>query len=295
MRIMFNNILLIIMIGTLINADPKKTLFDYRYNIFSQAGEDGMIAKIFEIIGTKSKVAIEFGAWDGIYLSNTANLWTNDSSWKAILIEGDKDKYEMLSLTTVFFSNCYAMCEWVGIHNDDCLEVLLKKHNINTEIDLLSIDIDGNDYYILESLNNLRPRVIIIEYNSTIPVHYDIYGPYSKDNQIGASVNALVRIAKKKGYKLVGLSALNAFFVIEEECYKFDHLETQLHMINIHDYIVCIVTYDGKFAFVTNKKGAYYSGPNQQYKGILCGEYQRIDSKEIPFPFNYLPIYNFNS
>lgn len=292
---MINKILLILLSWSLINAEPKKTLFDYRHNIFSQSGEDGMISKIFEIIGTTSKISVEFGAWDGIYLSNTANLWTSDSSWQGVLIEGDQDKFKQLLSTVSFFPNCKAINAWVGKDTDDCLEMLLHKNGIIQDIDLLSIDIDGNDYYMIESLDDIRPRVIVVEYNPTIPSHYDIYAPYSKDNQIGASVGALMRIAEGKGYKLVGLSTLNAFFVRAEEFDKFNHLETQLPMINIHNYVVCITTYDGKFAFISNKKAGFYHGLNQQYRGKLCGEYQRIDNEDISFPFDYRPVYNLKS
>ncbi len=76
---------------------------------------------------------------------------------------------------------------------------------------------------------------------------------------------------------------------------KFNHLETQLPMINIHNYVVCITTYDGKFAFISNKKAGFYHGLNQQYRGKLCGEYQRIDNEDISFPFDYRPVYNLKS
>ena len=67
-----------------------KRLSEHASNTYSQFGEDGIIEKIFQIIGVNSKVCIEFGAWDGFYLSNTANLWTN--GWKGILIEAEQRK-----------------------------------------------------------------------------------------------------------------------------------------------------------------------------------------------------------
>lgn len=282
---------IIILFCSLSDAQIKKTLFDYRRNVFSQTGEDGMIKKIFELIGTTSKIAVEFGAWDGIYLSNTANLWTNDLSWTGILIEGDEQKYSQLINTVSSFYNCKPICEWVGKESDNCLEAILNKYNVPLEIDLLCIDIDGNDYYMIESLNNMRPRVIVIEYNPTIPVTYDIYAPYSINNRIGSSVGALVRIAQDKGYKLVGLSTLNAFFVLESDFEKCHELETDLRLINIHNPVVVISNYDGKYALISNKRSSLYYGLNEQYKDKICGEFQRIDVDDCRLKFDYLPTY----
>lgn len=85
----------------------------------------------------------------------------------------------------------------------------MKNNNISKEIDLLSIDIDGDDYYIFESLETIRPRVIICEFNPTIPAHIDIYPKMG--NYFGCSVAALNRIANTKGFKLVSILGVNCF------------------------------------------------------------------------------------
>src|SRR5581483_10712642 len=74
----------------------KPKLSDFKLNVFSQWGEDGIIQKIFNIIGVKSKICVEFGAADGFYFSNTANLWSKDPSWKAVLIECDPKFFSQL-------------------------------------------------------------------------------------------------------------------------------------------------------------------------------------------------------
>ena len=140
-------------------------LVDFSSNVYSQFGEDGVIRKIFEIIGIKSKVCVEFGAWDGFHLSNTANLWTK--SWKGVLIEGNKKRFRCL-VENVKAYDCICIQSFVDSKGESSLESLLVMHGITTTIDLLSIDIDGNDYYIFESLREIRPRVIICEYNPTI-------------------------------------------------------------------------------------------------------------------------------
>lgn len=256
-------------------------LIEYGANRYSQFGEDGIIAKIFEVMGTGSKIAVEFGAWDGFHFSNTAALWSQDSSWKGILIEGDSERFKELKKNTAGY-NCLAINAMVGIAKDDCLEALLKKNGIKEEIDVLSIDIDGNDYHIFESLKKIRPRLIIIEYNPTIPVWYDVYAPYCSKNNFGQSVGALNRIAEKKGYKLIALTLTNAFYVSKEDFKKFSEFETDLSKININDgHIVLVTTYDGKYALIKNKVANYFYGIADRYEGTLEGNCMRCDTHPL--------------
>lgn len=260
----------------------RPRLIDHGYNQHSQFGEDGIIQKIFEIMGTKSKIVVEFGAWDGFHFSNTAALWSRDLSWKRILIEGDPERFKELKRNTASY-NCLAINAWVGITQEDCLETILKKHDITETIDLLSIDIDGNDYHIFESLKKIRPRLIIVEYNPTIPVWYDVYAPYSKDNNFGQSVAALNRVAEKKGYKLIALTITNAFYVLKKDFEKFAEYETELSLININDgHMVLVTAYDGKYALIKNKQTNYFYGLDEQFKGKIYGECIRCDTKPLP-------------
>jgi hypothetical protein len=259
----------------------KPRLIEYGLNHYSQFGEDGIIAKIYEVIGTGSKIAVEFGAWDGFHFSNTATLWAHDKSWKGILIEGDAKRFQELQKNIAGY-NCVAINAMVGIKKDDCLETILKKQGITQEIDLLSIDIDGNDYHIFESLKKIRPRVIVIEYNPTIPVWYDLYAPYCSKNNFGQSVGALNRIAEKKGYALIALTRTNAFYVKKTDFAKFAEFETDLSKININDgYIVMVTTYDGKYALVKNKVPQYIYGIADRYEGTLEGECVRCDKHNM--------------
>lgn len=262
---------------------PKKRLIEYSYNIYSQFGEDGIIRKIFAIIGTQSKLAVEFGAWDGFHLSNTAALWAKDPSWKAVLIEGDADRFKDLIKSTQLYSNVTPINAWVGIGKNDCLEAILKQKNVRESIDLLSIDIDGNDYHIFESLKEIRPRLIICEYNPTIPVTYDVYAPYSSDNNFGQSVAALNRVAASKGYTLVALTPVNAFYVRNSDFAKFSEFETDLHLLNVNDgYMTVVTTYDGKYVLLKNKHPNYFYGVDEQFHGKLLGDYIRCDTKPLP-------------
>jgi hypothetical protein len=284
--------LILILVITCPTLCHKKRLFEYAMNVYSQFGEDGIVQKIFEVIGTESKIAVEFGAWDGIYLSNTANLWTKDIAWQAILIEGDKQRFGQLAHICAQF-NGVPLCEWVGIEAHNCLEAILKRNKISCDIDLLSIDIDGNDYHIFDSLHEMRPRLIICEYNPTIPITYDLYAPYGSQNNFGTSVAALNRIAAKKRYKLVALTVTNAFYVREEDFKKFEDYETDISMLNVNDgFIVLVTTYDGKYALISNKKKNYFYGISEQFKGALMGDCVRVDGGSptqfiTPIPASY--------
>jgi len=252
----------------------KKKLADFEKNIFSQFGEDGVIEKIFEIIGTGSKVCIEFGAWDGFHLSNTANLWKN-KGWKGVLIEGNKARFKEL-LQNIKPYNCVGINNYVGREEHNRLETLLKSANINDEIDLLSIDIDGDDYYIIESLHNLRPRVLIAEYNPTIPAHLDIYPNYK--NYFGSSAAAISRMAESKGYKLVAMTLGSCFFVLEKYFGPFAGFETNLRNLKSDEYLINLVTgFDGKYTII----GHSSYGFTTPYRGKLSGEIKNFHTINI--------------
>lgn len=260
----------------------KPLLYEYAANTYSQFGEDGIIKEVFKIIGAKSKLVVEFGAWDGFLYSNTAALWAKDLTWKAVLIEGDQERYTDLIKNTKKY-NVVPINAWVGINKDDCLEAILENNGITQEIDLLSIDVDGNDYHIFNSLKKIKPRVVVCEYNPTIPFHYDAYAPYSKDNNFGQSVGALKRIAEKKGYKLIALTMTNAIFVIEKEFHKFVDYETDWRAMNVNNgYIVMVTTYDGKYAFINNKQNVYVYGIEDEYQGAIRGDCNHWKGQRVP-------------
>ena len=144
----------------------------------------------------------------------------------------------------------------------------MSSNDISTQIDLLSIDIDGNDYHILDGLKSLRPSVIICEYNPTIPAHCDIYQEYG-DGGFGCSVSALIRIAHQKGYMLVTITETNCFFVLEKYKDLFSSYETRLEKIRIEKYLSYLMTsYRGDYVI---SDGALPYGCNFPYKGSLVG------------------------
>lgn len=226
---------------TFVSANKPK-LSDFTFNKFSQYGEDGIIKKIFEIIGTESKICLEVGAGDGPGGSNIANLWKN-FDWKAILIEGDPHRIKTLEPSIDKYKNCILIKSY--IEKDETLgatiDSIINNLNMKENIDLLSLDIDGNDYYIFENLK-IHPRVLIIEFNPTIPYYRDIYQMYTNHSwEIGSSVASLKRLGIKKGYILVALTDINAIFVDNKYENKFKDYETSLEKLFNTDYLKNII------------------------------------------------------
>lgn len=242
-----------------------KRLSDAAYNVYSQFGDDGIIEKIFEVIGIASSVCIEFGAWDGFHLSNTANLWTK--GWRGILIESDTEKFSQLLKNTQPY-DCCCINARVTHEGEGHLERILQKSEPTSQVDLLSIDIDGDDYHVFSSLDNLRPRVVCCEYNPTIPLHMELVP--APGNYFGCSALSLVKLAESKHYALVAMTETNCYFVLQEEATLFRDYETSLDALATQKHLTYLLTgYDGNF--VLSRAPTYgYGCPSRQ---LFSGEY----------------------
>jgi len=224
----------------------KSRLIDFAKNIYSQFGEDGIIEKIFSIIKPTTKLCVEFGAWDGEYLSNTANLWKN-KDWNAVLIEADEERIKSVEQT----SKVLSICAKIGWDNQkDSVDFILKKNSIFEQIDFMSIDIDGDDYWVFEQLE-CRPNVICIEYNPTVPFWIDCV---QEPKQIfGASLAAMNRLAQLKEYFLAAVTDSNLFFIRNNHKKLFKKFDFDIANIACYNhYISMITTYDGKYLQVGN-------------------------------------------
>lgn len=199
-------------------------LLEYKYNKYSQTGEDGIIAQILEIIPYGNKWCVEFGAWDGQYLTNTRNL-IESSNFSAVLIEADKKRFQQLQSNYSQCGNVLAINQFVGYREDDNLDCILSATPIPLDFDLLSIDIDGNDYHVWRSFSHYKPKVVVIEFNPTIPTDVEFVQPADPSVNQGTSLLSLVKLGKEKGYKLVSVLPFNAFFV-QDEYYPLFQLES---------------------------------------------------------------------
>ena len=189
-------------------------LADHKRTVTSQDGEDGIVEFIFDRLGVEKGLCVEFGAWDGKHLSNTWNLWHN-KGWSAVLIEGDSKKMQDLQRNTRDFPDVTCLGRFVGSEGPNSLDGLLREVDAPDSFELLSIDVDGDDYHIWKSLEGFRPKVVIIECNPTFPPHVDFFD-YPKGKNFGASALAQTRLAKEKGYRLAGCTRTNLFFLTDE-------------------------------------------------------------------------------
>ena len=189
-------------------------LLDYRESVFSQLGEDGIIRHIFHDarLGLKNHVCCEFGAGDGTRTnSNTAAL-INDG-WTSLQIEVDPEKY--FSLQDYHKDNDRVMClnKLVGLKRNT-IDHLLTQCGFPVDMDFISIDIDGDDWRIWDSMVIYRPRVVLIEFNPSFGSHISYVQP--EGASIGNSLLALGQLGNMKGYQLVCATEWNAFFVLNE-------------------------------------------------------------------------------
>ncbi|MDR3417140.1 MAG: hypothetical protein P4L83_13225 [Nevskia sp.] len=153
-------------------------LDSFKKNVYSQNGEDGLVEEILNRIRsavTVDRWCVEFGAMDGVYLSNACNLIRNHG-YRAVMIEADKSSYKKLC-RNLSSQEVIKIRRLVSFEGPSSLENILQTTPIPIDFDFLSIDIDGCDYYILKSLQAYRPKLICIEYNHSIPNEVEFIQP----------------------------------------------------------------------------------------------------------------------
>ena len=198
----------------------KKCLEVHGFKVYSQNDEDGIIEEIFNRIGTTKKFFVEFGVGNGLE-SNSHYLL--HKGWHGVWLESDeKSIMEMAEKFAPVIVNGQLRGGRAFITRDN-INSLIESSGVSGEIDLLSIDIDGNDYHVWQAINVIQPRVVVIEYNAKFPPNHAWVMPYNENYQWnktdcqGASLKALELLGRKLGYQLVGtnLCGVNAFFVKE--------------------------------------------------------------------------------
>ena len=193
-------------------AQPSTWLLELSHDVYSQAGEDGIIEAILELLPSTDKWCVEFGAWDGVSLSNTRNL-INHKGFSSVLIEGNEQRFLELRRNCSRDTNTIPINRFVGFGNDDNLDHILSNTPIPKDFDFLSIDIDGNDYHAWQAMSAFTPKVVCVEFNPTIPPSVRFVQEADPSVNQGSSLLSLVDLGKKKGYELISVSRFNAFFV----------------------------------------------------------------------------------
>ena len=253
-------------------------LLEFKSNYRSQYGEDGIIKKIFEIIGgPKNKYFVEFGAWDGEFLSNTFNLYKNHN-WSGCYIEGDKKKFKELKNRYENINQIENICAFVESgRNKNSLSELLKKSKTPKNFDLLSIDIDGNDYNVWKDFKGYDPTLVIIEYNQTIPYNVE-YIDHEGESYIGSSCLSLFKLAKQKDYELICCNESNCFFIKKEFYHLFNIDDNSPEKLQIRKECYLILNYSGEVVFSNedffpNKiKRVIYKRIKKRIKHLLFGK-----------------------
>ena len=197
------------------------SLKDAEFRVFSQWGEDGIIQYLTSRVVIDRKVFVEFGVQD--YCESNTRFLLLNNNWSGMVIDGNAENIRLIQ-----------SADWSWRHELNSKAAFVTRENINDliggggirgDIGLLSIDIDGNDYWVWEAITVVNPRIVVIEYNglwgavSSVSTPYDpqfVRGRAHYSNlYYGASLPALFGLAKKKGYTFVGSNSagVNAFFV----------------------------------------------------------------------------------
>ena len=199
-------------------------LTETEFRCFSQTGEDGILLYLFSLVGTSNKKVVEICAGNGVEC-NAANLIINQG-WSGLLVDGDERN-------TAVGRQFYAKCRdtlfrtptlataWVTAEN---VNALVSDNGFDGDIDLLSLDLDGMDYWVWKALSCVRPRVVILEFNSRWGPERAVTLPYKPDFRMdwnrhpwccGASLAAFVSLGRERDYRLVGTNRLgsNAVFL----------------------------------------------------------------------------------
>jgi len=190
------------------------------YRVFSQFEEDGKLLFIFSIIGMENKVFVEIGSDDGVN-SNSANLYFN-FGWRGLFIDGNAKSIKrgrkfFSKYPHPWFYKPKFVCAKITREN---VNTLIEENGFKGEVGLLSIDIDGNDYWVWDAIKVIEPKVVIIETHNefglnNIVVPYDPNYSFPGKHPVyhGASPVAMNKLAIKKGYRLVGANELGFNFI----------------------------------------------------------------------------------
>ena len=207
--------------ATLNSAKTKiENLSEVEFQVFSQFGDDGIIQYLIDKLPIKNKTFIEFGV-ENYKESNTRFLLVNNY-WAGMIIDGD-----LANINQIKNSQLYSFYDLKAIHSfitKDNINELIKSSGLNKEVGILSIDIDGNDYWVWKEIQEIEPQIIICEYNSLFGFEESVTIPYQSDfvrgkstpfNFYGTSLKAAHLLATERGYFFIGCNSAgnNAYFI----------------------------------------------------------------------------------
>lgn len=191
------------------------------FQVHSQWGEDGLIDHLVRHVPVERQVFVEFGV-ESYDEANTRFLLTQQH-WAGLVIEADRDRLQRLRQSSIYWRHNLKAVD--AMVTRDNINELLQHNGVTGPIGLLSIDIDGMDFWVWQAIERIEPAIVVIEYNHRFGPEASVSTPYAADFDrraahhsicyYGASLEALHRLGRRKGYDLVGCGSagLNAFFV----------------------------------------------------------------------------------
>ena len=232
--------------------------------IYSQGAEEAILDRVFELVPPRRRFCVEFGASDGLRNSNTARL-LRDAGWNGVLIEGSDYRFGKLRDHYTGASNVRLVQATL---QPDTVERVFAEAEVPTDLDLISIDIDGNDYWVWRAIERYRPQVVVIEYNPYYApperwvMKFNAEHAWDGSTYYGASLESLYALGKQKGYELIccDRNGNNAFFV-ESSLYERFGLEGNAPQVLFRPAMYK-VRYVGKNTFVTGHPYRY--GPGEE-------------------------------
>ena len=206
------------------NLEKKKnikSLYEVEFRIFSQWGEDGIIEWLIQNLPIEKTTFVEFGV-ENYSEANTRFLLEN-RNWKGLIMDGNESHMNYIKQDQIYWRHeLQAITAFITREN---INELLKEYGYGSNLGILSIDVDGNDYWLLDAIKDVSASILICEYNPILGDRYAITVPYKPNFTrfdahysglyFGASIKALIDLAKKKGYEFIGTcsNGINAFFV----------------------------------------------------------------------------------
>lgn len=201
-----------------------QTLSDAEFSGFSQWGEDGIIDWLIEHLPSFPRTFIEFGVED--YRESNTRLLLHLRNWRGLIMDGSEEHISNIQGQDIYWRyNLTAIKAFIDQEN---INKLISEAGFNGDIGLVSIDIDGNDYWVWKAIDVVRPVIVVCEYNAIFGDLLQLTVPYEADFQrtrahrsnlyFGASLQALVNLGKYKGYTFIGTTSTgcNAFFVRDD-------------------------------------------------------------------------------
>ena len=202
---------------------PLPELRDVEFRAFSQHGEDGILLYLFSIIGATNRRVVEICCGDGVEC-NAANLIVHHD-WNGLMFDGGAEK---IAFGRAFYHRLLNTLQhpprlvnaWIDAER---VNDLVRQNGFEGEIDLLSLDMDGVDYWVCKALTVVRPRALVVEYNAALGPLRSLTVAYQPGFRAtgehgGVSLAAYAKLLRERGYRLIGAerSGINAFFVREE-------------------------------------------------------------------------------